>query len=580
MDEASIVASDDWENIFNTVAECITVHDLNFNIVRMNHAARQILGLQLQDQMPLAKCFHCYHGKDHPPADCPSCQTLKTGEPSTTDVFEPFLNRHLEISALPRYGSDGRLVGVIHIVKDITDRKRVEKALQESLGLYLSLFENMLNGFAYCRMLYDQGNPQDFIFLIVNDAFKSLTGLNDVVGKKASEVIPGICESDAGLMEIYGRVALTRKPEKFEYYVDALKKWFSISLYSPETEYFVAVFDVITERKQAEEALRESEERYRHIVETSLEGIWIIDEEFRTTFANKRIAEMLGYAPEEMLGRRVDSFIFAEDLKDYGSRVEARQRGVGETFERRFRRKDGATIWNIVSSSPLFDGDGRFTGSFSMFTDVTERKKAEEELQLTLGTLRKAVGATIQVMVSAVEMRDPYTAGHQSRSANLARAIATEMGLFKDKIDAIRMAGSIHDIGKLAIPAEILSKPTKLSEIEFSLIKEHVRQGYEVLKNIETSTHLAEIVYQHHERIDGSGYPNSLKGEAILVEAAILAVADVVEAMASHRPYRPSLGIEAALNEIEKNRGIFYDKDIADACLRLFREKGFKFEGD
>jgi HD-GYP domain-containing protein (c-di-GMP phosphodiesterase class II) len=210
--------------------------------------------------------------------------------------------------------------------------------------------------------------------------------------------------------------------------------------------------------------------------------------------------------------------------------------------------------------------------------EITDRKQAEEKLKDTLESLGKAVGTTIQVMVSAVETRDPYTAGHQIRSAALARTIATEMGLSQEKIEGIRIAGSIHDIGKLSIPAEILSKPTKLSEIEFSLIKEHSWQGFEILKGVESPWPLAEIVYQHHERMDGSGYPRNLKGEEICMEARILVVADVVEAMASHRPYRPSLGIDAALNEIEKNRGTLYDKVVVDTCLKLFREKGFKLE--
>jgi response regulator RpfG family c-di-GMP phosphodiesterase len=210
-----------------------------------------------------------------------------------------------------------------------------------------------------------------------------------------------------------------------------------------------------------------------------------------------------------------------------------------------------------------------------LFADL---QQMEKKLQGTLDSLRRAVGTTMQVMVSAVETRDPYTSGHQTRSANLARAIAMEMELPQDRIDGIRMAGSIHDIGKLSIPAEILSKPTKLSEIELSLIKEHANKGYEILKNVESAWPLAEIVYQHHERMDGSGYPRNLKGEEILLEARILTVADVVEAMASHRPYRPGLGIDAALNEIEKNKGLFYDNAVADACLRLFREKGFQLE--
>jgi putative two-component system response regulator len=211
--------------------------------------------------------------------------------------------------------------------------------------------------------------------------------------------------------------------------------------------------------------------------------------------------------------------------------------------------------------------------------DITERKRAEEELQLTLESLRKAVGTTIQVMVSAVEARDPYTAGHQIRSADLARTIATEMGLPQDRIDGIRMAGSIHDIGKLSIPAEILSKHTRLSELEFSLIKEHSKKGYEMLKDVKSPWPLAQIVYQHHERMNGSGYPRNLKGDEILMEARIMAVSDVVESMASHRPYRPALGIEAALEEIEKNRGTLYDTGAVDVCLRLFREKGFQLEG-
>jgi len=178
--------------------------------------------------------------------------------------------------------------------------------------------------------------------------------------------------------------------------------------------------------------------------------------------------------------------------------------------------------------------------------------------------------------VSALESRDPYTAGHQSRSADLARAIAIEMGLDQDKIDAIHMAGIVHDIGKIAIPAEILIKPTKLTNIELSLIKQHSRSGYEMLKDVESPWSLAEIVYQHHERMDGSGYPRNLEGDKILMEARILSVADVVEAMASHRPYRAALGIEAALEEIKKNKGTLYDDAVADACLKLFREKGYQ----
>ncbi len=212
--------------------------------------------------------------------------------------------------------------------------------------------------------------------------------------------------------------------------------------------------------------------------------------------------------------------------------------------------------------------------------DISKRMQAEEKLNHTLDSLRKAIGMTIQVLISVVETRDPYTAGHQKRVANLARAIATEMGLSPERIEGVRMAGFIHDIGKISIPAEMLSKPAKLSKIEFILIQEHSRSGYEILKDVESPWPLAQIVYQHHERMDGSGYPQNLKGEEILLEARIMAVADVVESMASHRPYRPALGIDTALEEIKKNKGTLYDDAVADACLRLFRERGFQLQED
>jgi len=191
--------------------------------------------------------------------------------------------------------------------------------------------------------------------------------------------------------------------------------------------------------------------------------------------------------------------------------------------------------------------------------------------------LRKALGGTVQAIASVVETKDPYTAGHQRRVADLARAMGTELGLSPDQIEGLRMAGIIHDIGKISVPAEILSTPRRLTPIEFSLIKMHSQSGYDILKDVDFPWPIARMVLEHHERMDGSGYPHGLKGDQALLESRILSVADVVEAMASHRPYRAGLGIEAALAEIEANRGILYDLFVVDACLKLFREKGYRF---
>ena len=207
---------------------------------------------------------------------------------------------------------------------------------------------------------------------------------------------------------------------------------------------------------------------------------------------------------------------------------------------------------------------------------IIERKQAEVELQKSYQKLRKTMEDTIYTIGKIAETRDPYTAGHQKNVSQIAIFIAQEMKLPQDKIEGIRIASLVHDIGKISLPAEILNKPTKLSEIEYSLIKDHSQVGHDILKSIEFPWPIAQIVLQHHERLNGSGYPQGLKGEDILLEAKIIGVVDVVEAMSSHRPYRPAWGIDKALEEISKNKEILYDPEVVGACLKLFKKKEFK----
>ena len=209
---------------------------------------------------------------------------------------------------------------------------------------------------------------------------------------------------------------------------------------------------------------------------------------------------------------------------------------------------------------------------------IIKRKQAEDEIQQNLHDLRQAIEGSIELTTLMVEAKDPYTAGHQRRVSILSYAIAKEMNLSEKQIEGTKIAGLIHDLGKISIPSEILSKPGRITDIEFSLIKNHPQAGYDILKRVKFPWPIAQIVLQHHERIDGSGYPSGLSGEKILIEARILGVADVVEAISSHRPYRPALGIDKALEEISQNKGILYDPKAVEACLKLFKEKGFKFE--
>ena len=237
--------------------------------------------------------------------------------------------------------------------------------------------------------------------------------------------------------------------------------------------------------------------------------------------------------------------------------------------------KSGRRVWVREIAQAIRNDSGNIVQVWGAFQDITRMKNVEDTLHRNEDKLRRALQTTIEVLTQTVERRDPYTAGHQRRVAALASEIAAEMGLDKERVEGIKTAGYVHDIGKISVPSEILSKPGKLSEIEMNIIREHPAHGREILIDIESTIQLAEVVHQHHERFDGSGYPQGLKGDDILLEARILSIADVVEAMASHRPYRPSLGIEEALGEIEKNSGILYDAQVANVCLSLFREKGY-----
>jgi HD-GYP domain-containing protein (c-di-GMP phosphodiesterase class II) len=266
----------------------------------------------------------------------------------------------------------------------------------------------------------------------------------------------------------------------------------------------------------------------------------------------------------------------SESYAEFQIRKEKRLRGEHgpSEYEISIVRKNGEIRHlHVLRKGIFWNGQKQ---SQVVYQDITLRRQAEKKLNETLENLRQSIKTTIQVLGTASEARDPYTAGHQRRVADLSRAIATEMKLPHDKIEAIRIAGAIHDIGKISVPSEILCKPSILSELEFSLIKNHVQYSYEIIKDVESPWPLADIVHQHHERMDGSGYPLGLKNKDILIEARILAVADVVEAMMSYRPYRPALGFEIALAEIENNAGALYDSDVVDACLRLFRNKNYQ----
>jgi len=296
------------------------------------------------------------------------------------------------------------------------------------------------------------------------------------------------------------------------------------------------------------------------------------------TYVSSSVANVLGYSKDEFLELIKKSGHYFSLCEKYDvPSAESMGGDTTEPYEIQMPHKDGNPCWLEVSEFPTCGEDGSVETVECIFHNISDRKRAELGLQTSVEKLRKALAGTIQAMALTVETRDAYTAGHQRRVTNLARAIAQAMGLSEDEIDGIRMAGVIHDLGKISVPAEILSKPGKLSPLEFSLIKTHPQTGYDILKGIDFQWPIAQIVLQHHERLDGSGYPQGIKNGEIMQEARILAVSDVVEAMSSHRPYRATLGVDAALEEITKNKDILYDAAVVDVAVDLFTKKNFQF---
>ncbi|HUM79364.1 MAG TPA: HD domain-containing phosphohydrolase [Candidatus Saccharicenans sp.] len=297
-------------------------------------------------------------------------------------------------------------------------------------------------------------------------------------------------------------------------------------------------------------------------------------------FANGATRWILGYSPDEMVDVPVEKVFTLETAqKIFGpDSSQPGQPGECSLLELTVLNKNGQEI-PVEAEVAVIDYKGS-PSTLAILHHGLDRQRLGEQLKDGLEKLKKTFGAIIEALNKLVEARDPYTGSHQRRVADLARAIGLDMGLAAEVIDGLSLAAMVHDVGKVAVPSEILNKPGPLSKSEWGLIKNHPRTGHELLKDIEFPWPVADIILQHHERLDGSGYPDGLKEGEIKLEARILAVADVVEAMSSLRPYREPHPLEETLQEVERNKGLLYDPEVVDVCLWLFREKGYKLKED
>jgi PAS domain S-box-containing protein/putative nucleotidyltransferase with HDIG domain len=335
---------------------------------------------------------------------------------------------------------------------------------------------------------------------------------------------------------------------------------------------FIADIDV-SERRRSEDLLQ----RYRLLFAEARDIMWFVRaEDGRIVEANAAAEAAYGYSREELLALRIADMRADGHSPALVEQLHAAGAG-GVLFEVEHRRRDGSMFPVEVSSRGIATQDGE-TLLLSVIRDVTVRKQTEGELTQATARLERIAEGAVAALGMTAELRDPYTAGHQRRVAKLACAIAGELGWDAERIATVRTAALLHDLGKIVVPAEILSKPGKLTETEFSLIRQHAAAGAEILADIDFEHDIATMVRQHHERLDGSGYPAGLRNGDILPEARVLAVADVVEAMVSHRPYRPALPLQAALGEIKDGSGRRYDADVCSACARLARDVRFLLE--
>ncbi len=474
-------------------------------------------------------------------------------------------------------------VYLLAVVRDITEKKRAQDQLQKSEELFRTIFESAKD----CIFIKNRALK----YIMVNKCTAQIFGIecDEIIGKTDAEFFgPDEAQKivSEDLMVLNGEV-IESFPEKTIRGKRLKFHTIKVPLRNEKGEVWglCGIARDITEYEIMKQDLVKSQGRLQLISDNIEEVIFILDMDLKFTFVTPSI-KIIGYDIEELLKNGIEKLLTAESYVDV-MKVLREELDIEKTHkvdkERtrvltlQIRKKDRSIIWAEITFKFLRDGEGKPNGILGVARDVTETYEAYQKLNRSYRQLDRLLEGVVTALASAVEKRDPYTAGHQRRVAELTIAITKELGVSKDIIDYLRIAALLHDVGKIYVPAEILAKPTSLTPAEFEIIKTHSQVGYEILKPVDFPWPIPEIVLQHHEKNDGSGYPLGLTGDKIMMEAKILCVADIVEAMMSHRPYREALGLEQALGDISKGRGIKFDPDIVDICIKLFKEKGFRF---
>ncbi len=476
----------------------------------------------------------------------------------------------------PLFQADGSLWGVLSVSRDTTEQEQRLKKLQEDAAVYEAVIMNAPLGVSVRDSF---GN-----LVMVNTAWKKIWALSDSSLKKDMQKTRTELVFDETDSYLGGYNQEVRKiyTEGGQLYIPQLRvaeprpggaSWVSHHFYALHNseglvDKVVVLTEDLTEQVRSRKALEQSQINYRNLSENVPVGIF--SAEFRVggpiLFCNPAFKRMFAFAGQDSpIGMPMDSFVADPELLSE-TIPGLLDKGRADDVEIQMRRADGTDFWGSLTLRLHHTDDAVVMQG--VITDISHRRESLEKLH-------KTVMGTVSAMGRLVDMKDPYTAGHQERVAHLATAIATEAGLSQERIEGVNIAGKLHDIGKMCVPAEILTKPGVVSPEEMRLLKTHPSSGYNILRNIEFPWPVAEFVLQHHERLDGSGYPAGLTDRQICIEAKILAVADVVEAMATRRPYRAGKGVHEALQTVTLGAGILYDRKMTEICVNLFLQKDY-----
>ena len=469
----------------------------------------------------------------------------------------------------------GQSGGIVGVEFDVTDTVETREALRTREALLRGLFDTMPSGCAIYEVGGDGRSPDDYVLKDINRTALAMDGLRreDVIGRRLGDLWPPLLEWEH--LQLLWRVWRTGDPEthssRNQY--GGQTRDYDDYLFRLPTGDVVEIYNDVTATRRAEEALRAREAEMHAVFDLAGIPMAVLDTRGAFRRWNRALQKALGYPPEDLRRMTIRDITVADERADMLRRISGALDGEGTPYriERRLVTIDGQTPWFDISVTPVLGPEGTVVALIAAGVDVTERRRSQDALIASQAQLREALGETVASMGAIVAIRDPYTAGHERRVAELVVAIAEELGLPEDVVSGLSHAASVHDVGKVAVPAEILTMPRRLSEWEYSLIQTHVEVGHGVLESIAFEQPVAATVLQHHERLDGSGYPGGLRGDDIMLTARILAVADVVEAMASHRPYRPALGVGAAMDEIGWGAGRLYDEKVVAACQRVVR---------